>query len=223
MSVWRANLKRTARDFIPPVVWRHVIRNFGGIAAAPAADWHDAPLFGGKPEFLSRLAGSANVYGEYGVGLSSVWVSRNTTADILAVDTSREWIARVSECLPEGRATLRHVSVGDLVSWGRPRDYRHRSAFEDYVSSIWTHDRKPDLVLVDGRFRVACFLKSLLEADEGARIVFDDYTDRPQYHVVEEFAEPEEVGPRQGLFVVNGSRDVGRIRRELDRFLYVVD
>ena len=32
-----------------------------------------------------------------------------------------------------------------------------------------------DCVLVDGRFRVCCFLTSLKNAEQGTRIIFDDY------------------------------------------------
>ena len=56
----------------------------------------------------------------------------------------------------------------------------------------------PDLVLVDGRFRAACFLASLLFARPGAVILFDDYVDRPFYHTVEAFGTPALHGRTHG-------------------------
>ncbi len=50
------------------------------------------------------------------------------------------------------------------------------------------------MVLVDGRFRVACALKCLRLLRDRANwtLVFDDYFSRPAYAVVADFAEPSE-------------------------------
>lgn len=49
------------------------------------------------------------------------------------------------------------------------------------------------MVLVDGRFRVACFLKLLLAMDEEqaskTSMLIHNYR-WPEYHVIEEFADP---------------------------------
>jgi len=99
----------------------------------------------------------------------------------------------------------------------------HRSRFCSYVASPWRHQVKPDLVLIDGRFRVACFLHSLLNAEPGTRIIFDDYNNRPHYHLVEEFCPTEEREGRQALFLVPDQLDRSAIVAEEERFLYVRD
>lgn len=82
---------------------------------------------------------------------------------------------------------------------------------------------KPDLVLIDGRFRLACFLHSQLAAETGTPILFDDYTNRPQYHLVEEFCPIEQSEGRQVLFSVPAELDRETIGRELEGFLLVRD
>jgi hypothetical protein len=42
--------------------------------------------------------------------------------------------------------------------------------------------------MIDGRFRVACFLQTILHAQNDIIILFHDYRIRPDYHVVEEVA-----------------------------------
>ena len=69
----------------------------------------------------------------------------------------------------------------------------------------------PDVVLIDGRFRVACFLTSLLKSKVGAVIIFDDYSDRNHYHVVEEFVEVSHLEQRQAIFVVPELSDDERL------------
>jgi hypothetical protein len=215
--------KNIARSLVPPVIWNSLreVRRPARAAGAPAGE-HSAVLFGGKPEFLSGLAPRARIYGEYGVGASTSWMAEQTTARIIGVDSSAEWIGKVRATVPPDRADLRHVDVGDLGSWGRPKDYRRRHAFRDYVEGLWTGDTRPDLVLIDGRFRVACFLKSCLEAAPGTPIVVDDYTRRPDYHVMAEFVTPEDVNERQALFVVPSGIDRSRFSEELERFIYVM-
>ena len=58
----------------------------------------------------------------------------------------------------------------------------------------------PDLILIDGRFRVLCFLTSLKFSPKGTKILFDDYRDRQFYHIVEEFCPIIDRCGRQALF-----------------------
>jgi len=84
------------------------------------------------------------------------------------VDSSPAWIATVREATADQaeRVTIKAIDLGELGGWGYPTTYRHR--FRDYMNSPWTQGSvKPDLVLIDGRFRVACFLHSLLVAEAG--------------------------------------------------------
>jgi len=137
-------------------------------------------------------------------------VAHHSNARILAVDSSLAWIAKVREATAdqaERRITIEAIDLGELGDWGYPSTYHHR--FRNYVHSPLQHSPvKPDLVLIDGRFRVACFLHSLLTAEAGTPILFDDYTNRPYYHLVEEFCPIEQTEGRQALF---------RLPEELDR------
>jgi hypothetical protein len=43
--------------------------------------------------------------------------------------------------------------------------------------------------LIDGRFRVACALKAFSVISDTCVVLFDDFLNRPQYHIVLEFYE----------------------------------
>lgn len=149
-----------------------------------------------------------NVFGEYGAGESTTWVYANTTMQILSVDTSKEWVDTVrAKANGDPRLDIRWIDIGELREWGRPKTYTHRAQFPAYIESIWNREQTPELVLVDGRFRVSCFLYSLLHATPGMNIIFDDYTTRAQYHVVEEFVKPTETCGRQACFIVPDTFD----------------
>jgi len=77
----------------------------------------------------------------------------------------------------------------------------------------------PDLILVDGRFRVACFLASLLRGTPGTPILFDDYVGREErYAHVERYVKPSQPLGRTMLFEVPDGLDKGKIAMDLARF-----
>ena len=74
--------------------------------------------------------------------------------------------------------------------------------FIDYVSGVWNFKSQADVILIDGRFRVACFLYSLIHSKKDSIIIFDDYFDRPWYHIVEEVVCLNDKCGRQAFFKV---------------------
>lgn len=184
-------------------------------------------LFDGDDRLFKKIVGGASVYGEYGCGQSTRWVMNHTSATVIAVDTAGEWVAEVlrDNTANNDRLDIRHVDLGETGEWGRPKGYRRREMFHHYTDYMWDRPQKPDVVLVDGRFRVCCFLTSLKYADEGVKIFFDDYTDREHYHIVEHYvARADECG-RQALFIVP-SRDklnIEALERDIAAFRYVMD
>ena len=57
-------------------------------------------------------------------------------------------------------------------------------------------------MLVDGRFRVACALKAvrMLSSQDEWSIIVDDYTGRPSYEVITEFAQIDKFVGRMAVF-----------------------
>lgn len=218
------NLKEFSRSLTPPLIWKGLrkLLHFSGITRRKE-ETKEAPLFDGDSLFFERLGPTSRVYGEYGVGTSTIWMSTNTKARVIGVDTSQEWINHVQNAVGERDIQLEWVDLGEVGPWGRPISYRRRDAIETYLLSPWRRGVTPDLVLIDGRFRVACFLTCLLEASPGVRIIFDDYTNRPHYHVVEEFLAPIEKTQRQALFEVPARIDRDVVSEELERFRFVMD
>jgi hypothetical protein len=91
--------------------------------------------------------------------------------------------------------------VGD---WGIPKNRNRVTHFWKYIVAPWNtakvNNLVPDTVLIDGRFRVAAFLFSLVSARVGTTILFDDYLDRPHYFVAEQFCRLEAKRGRMGVF-----------------------
>lgn len=182
-------------------------------------------LFAGSDELFKKLVVGANVYAEYGCGDSTIWVANNTRCKIFSVDSSDVWLDKVKRsCINCESVTLHFADVGKVGEWGRPLNYDKHENFDDYTDWFWKQGISPDIVLIDGRFRVCCFLTSLLFAKEGTLIFFDDY-DREQYHFVELFLKPTQTCGRQALFVVPNKKllDFQKINEAIRQFRFVFD
>ena len=155
---------RVVQDLLPPLarkVYKHV---------RPRTRLTGNHLFDGNDSMFKRVVMNARVYGEYGVGASTEWVYKNTSAKIVAVDTSNDWARSVLRGKDPHRISVATVDCGAVGAWGRPLSYEFRDRFPTYMERIWMGDSKPDTVLIDGRFRVCCFVTSLLHAARGTQV-----------------------------------------------------
>lgn len=163
-------------------------------------------LFDGDDALFKELITNAELYFEYGCGKSTEFVYKYCSASIFSVDTSSDWVNKINRLRNEGensRLNIDWIDVGEVADWGYPISFDMRYNFVKYAESLWSYKKNPDLVLIDGRFRVLCFLNSIKFAEVGTKILFDDYTNRPFYHVAEEFCRKIDVCGRQALFEVS--------------------
>jgi hypothetical protein len=78
----------------------------------------------------------------------------------------------------------------------------------------------PDTVLIDGRFRAACFLATAASVTESVTVLFDDYKNRKYYHWVEEIVAPTEMVGGLAVFKVEpGTVDAGRVLSHVSAFM----
>jgi len=219
--------RRALRLLVPPLLLLPLdrIRIARSASAAEQEEESSPQLFDGDSELFKRIVGESRNYAEYGVGLSTLHVLNETQSLVRSVDTSAAWVESVVNAAgTQTRLDAVHVDLGPVVdSGGRPVDYRHRSQIGEYLEAPFAAGFRPDCVLIDGRFRVACFLTALLRCEAGSNIVFDDYTTRLRYHVVEEVCSPVETFGRQALFVVPDVFDRDAASRLIEDFRHVMD
>ena len=180
------------------------------------------PYKGEEWSLLVMALKDASSYLEFGCGLSTEFVSNSYECRVRSVDTSADWVAKIQAKVNEDVEIL-YINLGPVGRWGRPVSYDYHEQFARYFDAGFDGGFSPDAILVDGRFRVACFLTSLLRASPGTMIVFDDFPTRPHYRIVEEILKPEIVSSRQALFVRPDSIDVSRVEALRERFTHVMD
>jgi hypothetical protein len=157
--------------------------------------------------FEKKLENS-RVYLEFGSGGSTVRACQLAVPEIHTVETSKEFLDGViAECQAVGYSgTLRthFIDIGPTKAWGYPVSRNSTKHWPAYCIAPWKSleacGMSPDLILIDGRFRVAAFLYSLLMAKKGTTILFDDYEKRNHYHVVEQVIKPVKLLGRMAEF-----------------------
>ena len=111
---------------------------------------------------FTKYVSRCNQYFEYGVGGSTVHASINSSAIIRGVDSSREWISKVNKLTKTSQVNLTYIDIGPIGKWGNPANNKTKHLWPNYSLHINHTDITPDFILVDGRFRVACIIQSIL-------------------------------------------------------------
>ena len=184
-----------------------------------------------KIELLNESIVRSSHYLEYGMGGSTILASQKSLLSIIAIDSSEEWIEKVQSSIQKsfykGILHLIHADLGITAAWGYPIDEAKVKRWPQYYASPWIKYRSinlsPDLILIDGRFRAACFLFSLLHCKAGTRILWDDYLERPEYHFVEEALKPQGLIDDMAIFKVNEKNDAQLVASLLFENLFNLD
>ena len=161
--------------------------------------------------WLAKRLRSAKLFLEFGSGGSTVLANRLGVPSV-TVESDRFYAAVVRKLLPSPRrAKILTPRMGVTREWGMPIFGKARKG-PRYVRAPFDQLKGdfPDLVFVDGRYRVACVLETARQAAEARRkatVLLDDYDQRPSYHVLEKhLGKPERVG-RAASFLI-GERSI---------------
>jgi len=130
-------------------------------------------------------------YFEYGSGGSTYQAaSYNNIRTIHSVESDPEWYNEVCKKIQKTKQiTLMYRHLNTVSNtWGYPgKDCLIEDA-KEYSRAIRslseTETKRLDMILIDGRFRVACCLNCFDMISEDCQIVFDDFLNRPHYHEV---------------------------------------
>jgi hypothetical protein len=124
--------------------------------------------------FKERLKESF-CYLEFGSGGSTVYACLEAKVKtVISVDTDATWIEKIRTETQGSSSNLHinHIDLGGVGDWGTPKSTERYRDFWTYSTFPWKKAAElnvvPDTILIDGRFRVACFLYSLLTARVGS-------------------------------------------------------
>ena len=194
-------------------------------ASPRAPEIPDAPFMSEaeKALFKQNLE-RAGRYFEFGSGGSTVWACR-AGLTVHGVESDAAWVEGLKQRLGEA-CQVQTEDIGPTKEWGFPVSDSARHRFPNYSEAIHRHDQAFDLILVDGRFRVACVLNAIRHtlntADRPAetRLFIHDFWNRPRYHAVLEFLVEEASAETAGVFRIAENIDPERIDMVLEKYRF---
>lgn len=164
----------------------------------------------------------ADVILEFGSGGSTV-VGAEAGKRVTSVESDKAWAQMMRDWFaanpPAGEVDIIWSDIGPTKEWGHPADDSGWKGFARYPLEVWDLPdfQHPDVVLVDGRFRMGCVLGAAFRITRPIPVYFDDYANRPRYHQIETFlGAPTEIVGRMARF------DLTPMPVPADRLLQVI-
>lgn len=186
--------------------------------------------FGPDGEATFRhLLSSCRQYLEYGAG-SSTFAAARAGVPLVSVESDPRFLAAVERrCrslapADAGEERFLHGNIGRTGPWGKPvvPAVRRPGTWRRYSLAPWEAlgaDFRADLVLVDGRFRVACALAIVAQQpDTDWTMLVDDYVGREEYAPIASFAELVALHGRMAQFRSRPSVPSSEVESALEHF-----
>jgi hypothetical protein len=164
-----------------PGAWRFFPRWRRSFRSSPLADGVPWIPFRATEWLSSYLQSDMTVF-EYGSGGSTLFFAERVQT-LVSVEHDPQWHSKVASRLRERGVNNVSYLLCEPRKDGEPilDGYRHDFpgvSFADYVKSIDAYpDGSLDLVLVDGRARVACMARALPKIRPGGYLVLDNASD----------------------------------------------
>lgn len=130
---------------------------------------------------------------EFGCGGSTAFFFENNAMSVTSVESDQAWLDKLKAdplldfFKMKKRWLPLYADIGPVVGVGFPVNRDKFTQWPNYHHDIWDHipDLSPDLVLIDGRFRVACYCQVLLHCkNPDMRIFIHDFSNREQYQCI---------------------------------------
>jgi hypothetical protein len=152
---------------------------------------------------LEHISNARTGYVEYGMGESTtILVQNRPMLPAWSVESDEAFLLEWKQANGFTDGKLIHAHLGSVKSWGYPSTDRYAHlwpAYCLYPYALYSASCYADLVFVDGRFRVACAISSLLSIRHDFTLLVHDFT-RAEYALMLkyfEFAEGYEA-PSEG-------------------------
>lgn len=185
----------------------------------------------GELELLHLYIDSAIHYLEFGSGESTVYASKAARVKTIdSVESSQEYIdeklkpnSDINTALSTGKLRFHTIDIGETIRWGHPKDKSKMHLWPNYSHSVFSVNRNYDLVLIDGRFRVACTLNTLLNTPDNCLIMIHDFWNRPEYHIVLKFLNTKDRIDTLGIFNMKSNINQQEVQSLIKKYQYFPD
>lgn len=177
--------------------------------------------------FINTIKNS-KYYLEFGGGGSTFLILKSTDAKVICVEGDINWInhMRMNYFIYEQELLCRlkfyFVYIGKIRDTSYPIDDSEYDKYPNYSSKVFEYidKEKIDTVFIDGRFRVACALQSIINLNKNAVIIIHDFFDRDYYHVLLNYLEVINKADTLGVFKIKENINYDEIKELIKQYQY---
>lgn len=173
-------------------------------------------------DLFYKYLDNSKIYFEFGSGGSTYQASiRNNIQTIYSVESDLEWHNKLKTILKDKNNIKFIYNEMNTIpnSWGNPGPNSTNEQKKNYSNQILLlneNDVKTiDLILVDGRFRVACCLKCFDVINNDCFIIVDDFFNRPEYYILSEFYDIVDNTTDEQMVILRKKKNITTISKEL--------
>lgn len=136
---------------------------------------------------------NSKIYFEFGSGGSTYQASiRKNIKQIYSVESDKIWYDKMKNIIKNDNFRYIYNEMDSQPdTWGsvgKKCKKEQMLKYSDSILSLSVNEQKSiDLILIDGRFRVACCLKSYKVINDNCIIIIDDFYVREKYFVILDF------------------------------------
>lgn len=180
-------------------------------------------------DLLQEEMSKCSNYLEFGSGNSTLMAAQTSTIEKITVVESdpvfwKELVNSnpvIKESVKLKRLRPLLVNIGPTKQWGYPVDDSCQNKWPLYASKAFKKDSSYDLILIDGRFRIACTFQSCLHVSPKTRILIHDFFIRPHYFTIFPFLKLEDKVDTMGVFRIKKNNDPRLIKEYIDIYSYL--
>lgn len=187
-------------------------------------------------QFIISECVNVKSYLEFGAGGSTFLSLLNfkKISKIISVESDPNWIVFlkkwtiINKACEENRLHFEYVDIGKTGEWGVPIGGNGaEQKYPDYSSTVfkkeYVQNNSYDLVFIDGRFRVACLLQTVLNVPSTTRIMIHDFCNRPEYHVVLKYVNVIEPMDTLCLFKIKDNINKDEVLSDYHKYKFISD
>lgn len=136
---------------------------------------------------------------EFGSGGSTLLLA-STARKIVSIESDKKFSNFMNNEIKrrnlQGKAMVLYANIGPTKSYGQPIEFLkslYRFKYKNYIESFFVHtagEFEPQVVFIDGRFRVWCAIECCKRIRQNFTLIVDDYFDRTEYHIIEKLIGP---------------------------------
>ncbi|WP_338430022.1 exostosin domain-containing protein [Synechococcus elongatus] len=127
---------------------------------------------------------------EFGAGGSTLFTLENSNATVTSIEGDPRVVdslvssSKIQKFISQNRYQILYIDMDEVSGWSYPKNTKNMEKWLQYHQGVWKNlSNSIDLILIDGRFRVACAISSFLKisSQSTGKVLLHDFWEREHY------------------------------------------